>query len=157
MDLPPVPDGIVAKGNGKATITRSALLDDGNNAKDIVEPGANVRVVSRVTFHERIERPLYGITLYDRLGNIMFSLNTEMIDVQLPPQDGEVEYDLEFTMPELNHGEYTISVAVANGFQNDHVQLCWMDDLLTFRVMKREYDLPGFFYLDKGNVKINEI
>lgn len=157
IKLPPVPDGIVAKGNGKATITCSALLDDENNARDIVEPGANVRVVSRITFHERIERPLYGITLYDRLGNIIFSLNTEMIDVQLPSQNGEVEYDLEFTMPELNQGEYTISVAVANGFQNDHVQLCWMDDLLTFRVMKREYDLPGFLYMKKGNVKINEI
>ena len=157
MDLPPVPDGIVAKGNGKATITRSALLDDENNARDIVEPGTVVKVVSRIVFHERIERPLYGITLYDRLGNIMFSLNTEMIDVQLPPQDGEVEYELAFTMPELNQGEYTISVAVANGFQADHVQLCWLDDLLTFRVMKREYDLPGFFYLDKGSVKITEV
>ena len=157
VSLPPVPEGIAAKGNGKASIIRSALLDGENNIKEIVEPGTTVRVVSRVVFHERTERPLYGITLYDRLGNIMFSLNTEMIDVQLPPQDGEVEYALEFTMPELNQGEYTISVAVANGFQADHVQLCWLDDLLTFRVMKREYDLPGFFYLDQGSVKINRV
>ena len=157
VSLPLVPEGIAAKGNGKASIIRSALLDGENNIKEIVEPRTTVRVVSRVVFHERTERPLYGITLYDRLGNIMFSLNTEMIDVQLPPQDGEVEYALEFTMPELNQGEYTISVAVANGFQADHVQLCWLDDLLTFRVMKREYDLPGFFYLDQGSVKINRV
>lgn len=155
--LLPVPDTIVAKGNGKARILQSALLDEADNIKDIVEPGSTVRVVSRVAFNEHIERPLYGITLYDRLGNIMFSLNTEMIDVQLPPQSGEAIYDLEFTMPELNRGEYTISVAVANGFQADHVQLCWLDDLLTFRVMEREYDLPGFFYLDKGKLRVSAV
>ena len=153
--LPLVPVGLAAKGNGKATITHCALMNEAHELLEHVEPETMVDIVSRVTFHETIQRPLYGITLYDRLGNIMFSLNTEMIDVQLPPQDGQVEYSLRFRMPELNHGEYTISVAVANGFQADHVQLCWLDDALTFSVIRREYDLPGFFYLQHGEMSIN--
>ena len=155
MELPPVPAQITAKGNAKAVITHCALMNDNNETLDVVEPGASVSIVSRITFHEAVQRPLYGITLFDRLGNIMFSLNTEMIGVQLPPQNGQAEYRLRFRMPELNHGEYTISVAVANGFQDDHVQLCWLDDVLAFRVMRREYDLPGFFYLWQGEVEVS--
>ena len=156
-ELPPVPAGITAKGNGKATITHCALMNDNHDILDIVEPGKMVNMVSRISFHEHTERPLYGFTLFDRLGNIMTSLNSETIDVQLPPQDGQVEYNFRFKMPRLNHGEYTMSVAVANGFQTDHVQLCWLDDVITFRVLQREYDLPGFLYLDKGEVSITEL
>ena len=157
IELPPVPETMSPKGNGKATITHCALMNDNHDILEIVEPGAWVNVVSRIFFHEHTERPLYGFTLFDRLGNVMLSLNSETIDVQLPPEDGQVEYTFRFRMPELNHGEYTMSVAVANGFQVDHVQLCWLDDVLTFRVMQREYDLPGFLYLDQGEISITAL
>ena len=152
--LPAVSENITAKGNGKAEITHCALLNDDHEFLEMVEPGTWVNLISRVTFHEHTERPLYGFTLFDRLGNVMTSMNSETIDVQLPPQDGQVEYNFRFRMPELNHGEYTMSVAVANGFQTDHVQLCWLDDVIAFRVMQREYDLPGFLYLHQGEVSI---
>ncbi len=154
-ELPPVPAEVEVKGNGKARITHCGLMNDRGELLEIVEPGTEVTVVSRVTFHEPVQRPLYGFTMFDRLGNVMLSLNTETIHVQLPPQAGQVEYGMRFRMPELNHGEYTLSVAVANGFQDDHVQLCWLDDVLSFRVIRREYDLPGFFYLQQGEMDVN--
>ena len=157
LNLPPVPEGISKNGNGKAVITHCALMNDDHELLEVVEPGTWVNVVSRIEFHEHTARPLYGFTLFDRLGNVVVSLNSETIDVQLPPQDGQVEYSFRFRMPDLNHGEYTMSVAVANGFQTDHVQLCWLDDVLTFRVMQREYDLPGFLYLDHGEVSITTL
>ena len=157
LNLPPVPEGISMNGNGKAVITHCALMNDDHELLEVVEPGTWVNVVSRIVFHEHTARPLYGFTLFDRLGNVVVSLNSETIDVQLPPQDGQVEYTFRFRMPDLNHGEYTMSVAVANGFQTDHVQLCWLDDVLTFRVMQREYDLPGFLYLDHGEVSITTL
>ena len=60
-------------------------------------------------------------------------------------------------MPELNHGEYTVSIAIANGYQNDHVQMCWLDDALVFRVSDREYDIPGMIYMEDGTIEIYEI
>ena len=157
IELPSVLNSITSKGNGKAKITHCALMNDDHEVLEIVEPGAWVNVVSRVSFNEHAERPLYGFTLFDRLGNILMSLNSETINIQLPPQDGQAEYSFRFKMPYLNHGEYTMSVAVANGFQMDHVQLCWLDDVITFRVVQREYDLPGFLYLDQGEISITEL
>ena len=157
VELPLVLENITSKGNGKAKITHCALMNDNHELLEIVEPGTWVNVVSRINFYEHTERPLYGFTLFDRLGNVIMSLNSETIDVQLPPQDGQVEYTFRFRMPDLNHGEYTMSVAVANGFQADHVQLCWLDDVLTFRVIQREYDLPGFLYLNHGEVSITAL
>ena len=152
--LPLIAEGIVPKGNGMATITHCAITNDRGDVLDVVEPGEWLHVMARVTFHERAERPIFGIELYDRLGNVMFSMNTETIGVQLPSQEGEAEYDLHFEMPSVNHGEFTATIAVANGYQEDHVQLCWLDDAIAFRVPRREHDLPGFLYLNDGDMKV---
>ena len=56
------------------------------------------------------------------------------------------------TLPQLNKGEYTISVAVANGVQEDHMQLCWLDDVWVFRVPPRLFDIPGLLYLQDGTL-----
>jgi ABC-type polysaccharide/polyol phosphate transport system ATPase subunit len=152
--LPPVVGGIVPKGNGRATITHCAITTDGGDVVDVVEPGEWLHVRARVTFHELATRPLFGMEVYDRLGNVMFSMNTETIDVQLPQQTGVAEYDLRFQMPAVNHGQYTATIAVANGYQEDHVQLCWLDDALAFRVPRREHDLPGFLYVSEGTMSV---
>ena len=157
IQLPQIKDSLVPKGNGKAMITHCALVNELGNVTDILEPKSNVNLIARVTFHETIQRPLFGATVYDRLGNIMFSLNSEMLGVRLPKAEGRVEYCLSFKLPRLNHGEYTVSVAVAQGYQDDHEQLCWYDDALVFRVSKREYDLPGFFYIPDGSISVSRI
>lgn len=157
MELPPLKANLVSKGSGKAEITHCALLDDEGNITEFLEPKRGVGIVSRVLFHETIQRPLYGITVYDRLGNVMFSLNSEMLGLRLPKGEGEVEYTLHFKLPRFNQGEYTISVAVAQGYQEDHEQLCWYDDALVFQVRKREHDLPGFFYLADGDITVTKL
>ena len=80
-----------------------------------------------------------------------------MMNIQLPKGKGKLEYQLKFRIPPLNKGIYTISVAVANGYQEDHVQLCWLDDVWIFRVADRQYDLPGFLYIDQGEIIVTEL
>lgn len=157
VKLPLLKSGLVAKGNGKAEITHCALLDDNGNVTEFLEPKKQVCVISRVSFKETIQRPLYGITVYDRLGNVMFSLNSEMLGIRLPKGEGVVDYNLQFKLPRLNQGDFTVSVAVAQGYQEDHEQLCWYDDALVFRVRKREHDLPGFFYISDGDISVTKI
>lgn len=157
LQLPQINPSLVPKGTGKAEITHCALLDHEGSVTEFLEPKKGVSIVSRVRFHETIQRPLYGITVYDRLGNVMFSLNSEMLGIRLPKGEGEVEYKLSFKLPRFNQGEYTISVAVAQGYQEDHEQLCWYDDALVFQVRKREHDLPGFFYLADGDITVTKL
>lgn len=155
--LPEIPIGMHKIGNRDATITHCGLLNEKGEVLEYVEPEQTVSLVSRVKFAKKIERPLYGLTLKDRLGNIMFSLNSEMLNVELPKMGGYMELNLKFDMPQLNRGNYTISVAVADGYQQDHVQLCWIDDACVFKVRDREQDLPGFFYISKGSITFKNL
>lgn len=157
MIIPPVANGIIAKGNGEAAILNCGLFDKNMKILDIVEPGQEVSFVIHVHFFKEIDRPLYGLTIRDRLGNEISSINSEMLDVQLPKANGRIEYQLKFQLPSLNKGVYTMSVAVANGYQEEHVQLCWLDDVWVFRIPEREHDLPGFLYIDKGEITVTEI
>ena len=88
------------------------------------------------------------------MGNDIIALNSETLNVHLAEAEGIREYHLKFTLPKLNKGEYVVSVAVANGTQLEHVQLCWIDDVLVFRIPERECDLPGFLYIDEGLIEV---
>ncbi len=156
-DIPLIMEEIVPKGNGDAAVTRCALFNEGMKVLELVEPGQMVSFISHIEFYKEIERPLYGLTIRDRLGNEIVSLNSEMMNIQLPKGKGKLEYQLKFRIPPLNKGIYTISVAVANGYQEDHVQLCWLDDVWIFRVADRQYDLPGFLYIDQGEIIVTEL
>ncbi len=145
------------KGNGDAIITRAGIINEKGNVVNVLEPYKTVSFVFAVEYKKLVERPILGMEIFDRLGNVIFSTNTEMIGVQLPEAEGMVRYDFSIDIPPLNDGEYTISPGLANGFQDSHVQLCWIDDAITFRVPQREYDIPGFFYLDKGKIEAHKI
>lgn len=157
QELPEVPVGIIPKGSGDAKITHCGFFDEEMQAIEYVEPGQNVSFISHIEFYKKVERPLYGLTIRDRLGNDVIAINSEMLHIQLPEESGKVEYRLDFTIPQLNKGVYTISAAVANGFQADHIQLCWLDDVWIFKISDREYDLPGFLYLDNGNITVSNL
>ncbi len=154
--IPEVNKSIVPKGDGNAEILRCALYDENGRELDIVEPGTSVKFTSLISFKRKAERPLYGININDRLGNMIFTINSEMIGANLPNGEGEMLYEMSFRVPELNKGEYTITVAVANGYQAEHVQMCWLDDVWVFRVAPRKHDLPGFLYLSEGNIEVSE-
>lgn len=152
--IPKVSENVIKKGNGKAEITHCALVDENGKILEIVEPNKKVCFIVQVSFYEKIDRPILGMTFFDRLGNTIFAINSEMINVQLPRANGAVEYRFSFIVPQLNQGEYTISPGLASGYQDEHIQLCWIDDAYVFRVPQRNYDIPGFFYLDQGMLEV---
>lgn len=145
------------KGNGDAVIVRAAILNEKDEVVDVLEPHQNIKCVFVAEYKKHIERPILGIEIFDRLGNVIFSVNTEMINVQLPEADGIVRYDIKLKLPLLNKGEYTISPGLASGFQDSHVQMCWVDDALSFKIPPREFDIPGFFYLNKAEIEVSKI
>ncbi len=155
--VPQIPAEVRSKGSGDAQIIRGGIFNEDGDLIEFLEPGQIVSCVFVASFKKEISRPILGIEVFDRLGNTIFSINTEMMGIQLPAGKNVMKYSLKFTVPKLNHGEYTISPGLASGYQDDHIQLCWMDDALCFKVSKRPYDIPGFFYLDKGEVEVSEV
>lgn len=145
------------KGNGKAKIYQCGLFNEKSEIVENIEPGTLVNYIFRAEFFEEAKCPIIGLTVRDRLGNNIIGINSQTLKIDLPPANGRQEYRMKFRMPELNDGEYTVSIALANGYQNDHIQLCWADDALVFRIIKRDYDIPGFIYIEKGEVEVYQL
>ncbi len=157
IDIPIIDKSILSKGTGEAKITKCGLFNVQGQKVEFVEPGEEVTLISCIEFRHLIQHPIYGFTIRDRLGNIVLEMNSEMLHMSLPSVEKSTEYQLKFQIPCLNRGKYTISVAIANGYQEDHIQLCWLDDVWIFEIMDREFDLQGFLYLNQGEVNVIEM
>lgn len=82
-----------------------------------------------------LRSPIVGFLVRDRFGQSLFGANTCLVgqgisDV-LAPGSSFVAV-LEFVMPVLHPGDYAMSVALADGTQQQHVQHHWIHDALAF-------------------------
>lgn len=157
IDVPDVDGTVHYKGNGQARIYQCGLYDEKNNLIDTVEPKQKVKCIVHIEFSKPAAHPIIGLAIRDRLGNEVIGINSQTLDVELPVAKGKQEYVISFVIPELNKGQYTITIAIANGYQADHVQMCWLDDALVFRILDREYDIPGMIYVEDGTIEIFEL
>ena len=155
--IPDVLKSVQYKGNGQARIYQCGLYNEENEIIENVEPKQKVKCIANILFENEVFHPIFGLTIRDRLGNEVIGINSQTLEIELPVAKKKQQFILSFIMPELNHGEYTVSIAIANGYQNDHVQMCWLDDALVFRVSDREYDIPGMIYMEDGTIEIYEI
>lgn len=83
-----------------------------------------------------IGKPIFGFTVKDRLGSVILEANTSVYGLDVRPlASGENRHvRFSFTFPVLRNGEFSISVAVAEGDQGQHVQHHWVHDALTMVV-----------------------
>jgi lipopolysaccharide transport system ATP-binding protein len=80
--------------------------------------------------------PILGFYVRDRLGQVLFGDNTFLTTQHAPcPVEAGQRFAarFEFQMPILPMGDYSITAALAEGTQQDHVQHHWIHDALVFR------------------------
>jgi lipopolysaccharide transport system ATP-binding protein len=85
---------------------------------------------------KRMENPIMGFIVKDRLGQGLFGDNTYIsyVDRQFVVEQGE-SFAAEFTflMPIMPRGDYSICVTLAEGTQENHIQHQWIHDALIFK------------------------
>ncbi|NFI93513.1 ABC transporter ATP-binding protein [Clostridium botulinum] len=143
-------DGVIESyGDKKVIITAIGLFqEDNKNIIQTVSPNKLTKIVIRVEYKEEIINPIVGFTIKDRLGNIVFQSNSEVLQEEIDSNNSCVDYSFEFMFPELNIGQYTISPAIASGTQANHVQHNWIHDIYVFNVINSNlYNLEGFLSL----------
>lgn len=155
--IPDVVGTVHYKGNGQAKIYKCGLYNEKNELIEIVEPRQKVKCIACICCEQEALHPILGLAIRDRLGNEVIGINSQTMGIELPAVKGKQEYILSFIMPDLNHGEYTITIAIANGYQGDHIQMCWLDDALVFRIPNRRYDIPGMIYIEDGSIETYQI
>jgi lipopolysaccharide transport system ATP-binding protein len=124
-------------GQRGATIESVAMFD--TSGQPLTQLGGGEEVVLRISGSAdlRLERPIIGFYIKDRLGQQIFGDNTYLTYLESPPHVGPGEglmASFRFQMPYLPTGDYSVCAALADGTQADHVQHHWIDDALFFRV-----------------------
>lgn len=125
-----------AFGKNGAEITSVQLLDVDRSPLSWIVGGEDV--VLRVEVHALIDidKPIVGFYVNDKLGQTLFGDNTYLSFMDKPVgcvAGGRLGAEFKFAMPYLAPGEYSITVAIADGTQEKHVQHHWIHDAIMFK------------------------
>jgi lipopolysaccharide transport system ATP-binding protein len=124
-------------GTGKAKILSVRLLDQDAVPLSWIVGGEDVIMEIRCFAKADILRPIIGFQFKDRLGQVVFSDNTYLVYQNTPlfvAAETEMVARFEFRLPLLPTGDYSISPAIAEGTQEEHIQHHWLHDALIIRV-----------------------
>lgn len=123
-------------GKGGAQIYDVRLLDENDHPLAWIVGGEKVTLQITVHAYQDFDSPIIGFYVKDRLGQVLFGDNTflsyrqQLIQCQ---KDNELQADFVFYMPLLPAGEYSITIAIANGTQETHTQHHWIHDAVLFK------------------------
>ena len=124
-------------GKGGALIQDARLLSE--NEQPLAWIVGGEKVILRVIVHalQDIEAPIVGFYVKDRRGQQLFGDNTFLSykdRLVYLNKGNELQADFVFHMPLLPAGEYSITIAIANGIQEDiPVQHHWIHDAIMFK------------------------
>ncbi len=105
-------------GKGGAQIHDACLLDENEHPLAWIVGGEKITLRVFVHAYQDLDSPIIGFFVKDRLGQSLFGDNTflafreQIIHCQ---QGDELQADFVFYMPLLPSGEYSITIAIANG------------------------------------------
>jgi lipopolysaccharide transport system ATP-binding protein len=123
-------------GKGGGSITSVQFLDDTGRALAWVVGGEEITLKISCTANIDLFNPIIGFFVKDRLGQTLFGDNTYNFSQQVPlfiPLGEAFEAIFKFVMPILPMGDYSMTVALAEGTQQDHVQHHWIYEALLLK------------------------
>ncbi|HID97292.1 MAG TPA: ABC transporter ATP-binding protein [Thermodesulfobacteriaceae bacterium] len=154
-DVQERPGNFQSFGRGGAKILRTELISCSRGAVESVFGGEEVAVEVMIETFETIERPIVGFTVKNRLGMEIFGYNNLTVEKDCPqfPGGEKVMVSFRFIWPHLVAGSYAITVAVADGTLEDHVQHHWIHDLLLVNCVQT-IRLVGLVGLGQADFKV---
>jgi len=126
-------------GTRAAIITQTSLTHEDGAPLTWIEGGERVRLSLMASVQEDVESPIAGFIIKDRLGQAVSGTNTVTLNRPFEPlAPGEkLRLDFDLRLPRLASGRYTITIAIADGTLDSHVQLHWVHDAIVFDVHSR--------------------
>jgi lipopolysaccharide transport system ATP-binding protein len=124
-------------GKRGASIEKVSIVDASGRSLTSFEGGEEVTLVVDCIAHEAIAKPIVGFLVKDRLGQDIFGDNTYLTfrdQKREVPARHRFSARFVFRLPFLKVGDYSVTIGLAEGTQEDHVQHHWADDTLFFKV-----------------------
>ena len=144
-------------GRGGAEVKHVTILDDQDHPLSWCVGGENITLYIGCVAIKSLKKPIIGFIVKDRLGQIVFADNTFLAytDRPQPAQSGQtIEARFSFRMPVMPTGDYSISVAIADGTEEEHVQHRWINDALMFRIQTSSV-CHGLVGIPMSDIKLN--
>ena len=129
-------DGRSLPVNRKAWIDQLRFTDRSGRAIHTVTKPERVTLRVYCGTSIALKSPIVGFIVRDRLGQALFGSNTcLMTAAKVVAVEAGARFvgTIEFVMPTLQLGEYMLSIALADGTQDQHVQHHWIHDALSFK------------------------
>ena len=123
-------------GKGGAQIHDVGLLDENEHPLAWIVGGEKVTLRVLVRAYQDLDSPIIGFFVKDRLGQALFGDNTFLSysEQRAHCKAGElIQAEFVFYIPLLPSGEYSITIAIANGTQEIHEQHHWIHDAVLFK------------------------
>lgn len=123
-------------GQGGAYIESVLLCDSSRNPLSWIVGGEMVKLIITAVAKKDIVSPILGFLFRDHLGQDLFGDNTYVTyrDEHMVFMSGQkLQAEFTFRMPYLAPGDYAVTVAIAEGSNEKHVQHQWIDEALMFR------------------------
>lgn len=132
---------------GQAMIENVRLIRRDGATTSAFAGGERVTLQVRARLLKALDNPIIGFFVKDRLGQSLFGHNTyEPLRAVSGLRDGAVlEANFGFALPLLPNGDYSMTVAIADGDLEDHVQHHWIHDAVMISVNspRQRYGLVG--------------
>lgn len=126
-------DSLASFGDGGARVKLVRLLDQNGAPLSWVVGGERVTLEVICKANADLYKPIVGFFVRDKLGQSLFGDNTfiEYLSKPVHVKSGNVfSARFNFVMPVLVMGDYSITVSIAEGTQEEHIQHHWVHDAL---------------------------
>jgi lipopolysaccharide transport system ATP-binding protein len=125
-------------GIGGASIVDAGLFDPASGARlQRVTEGQEVELTVVARADVAVAKPIIGFYVKDRLGQLLLGDNTFWENAPQPAiaPGGRGVARFRFRWPALQRGAYALTVALADGSMEHHVQRHWLHDAVVFDVL----------------------
>ncbi len=128
--------------NGKTTTAEPGI-------PVVVSHADDVRIDFLATIGTNISEPVWGYTMRDRMSTPVFGENTIGCAISVDRMEpGSYRMSLGFLWPEVQQGEYTMTIGVGDGRHSLHHEIvAWVQSVLQFAVVPKR-DVHGLFNND---------
>ena len=147
-DLIPVPANALITGDIGASVDGVGFFTENNQRTVVLNNSQKVKVVWQVSTKVRIENPYFAFQVINNKGVKIMGCNNHVLSQRLPPigPGCRVLVTYTFMFPEIENGEYMLSVCVNDGTQAAHIRYQNVHDAYLFHFQSQSiFQTQGVF------------
>ena len=117
-------------GTGRAELTEIKLLNKENSSISVIYPDEDLQIKIKVIYHDLVKQPIVGAVVLDKLRTQILVWNTYQLNVRdIACYRGDIlSVTFSLVWPPLYPNNYSVDVAIADGTQDNHEMLDWIQN-----------------------------